>query len=93
MLALGGLPRTRRDGTFDPETLRRAAGVSCFETVDQARALSRRIPGLGSFVAELFIPNDTCFIEVARTGQSAGHYTVWASPAYFVSRVVSVVPA
>jgi hypothetical protein len=89
-LGRGEIPRPGRDGRFDPEILRRAAGVSCFATRDQARALALRFPQFGSFIAELFIPDDGCEIEVARTFRSEGHYTVWASPAYFVSRVVSV---
>jgi hypothetical protein len=91
-LGRGEIPRPQRDGRFDAETLRRAAGVSCFATRDQARALAARFPGLGSFIAEIFIPDDDCAIEVARTFRSEGHYTVWASPAYFVSHVVSVEP-
>lgn len=77
----------------DPETLRIAAGVSCFETSEQARARAVRTGRVGPFVAEIFIPNDGCFIEVARTTESAGHYTVWASPMYLQSKVVSVKPA
>ena len=88
LLAQGQHPRYGRD---NPETYRRAAGVSCYETADQARDLARRVPDLGAFIAELFIPDDGCAIEVTRTGRG-GHYTVWASPAYFVSCVVSVVP-
>lgn len=85
------IPRPQRNGQFDPEVLRRAAGVSCYETRDQARAAAIR-HGLGTFIAEVFIPSDGCEIEVARTGSQAGHHTVWASPAYFVSHVVSVEP-
>src|SRR4051794_15826292 len=87
LLAQGQLPRF---GVDRPETYRQAAGVSCYETADQARELARRSPFLGSFIAELFIPDDSCAIEVVRTGRSRGHYTVWASPAYFISRVISV---
>jgi hypothetical protein len=47
---------------------------------------------MGDFIAELFIPDDGCAIEVARTGPLEGHHTVWASPAYLVSHVVSVEP-
>jgi hypothetical protein len=88
MLAQGEHPRYGRD---NPETYRRAAGVSCYRTADQARDLARRVPELGSFIAEVFIPDDSCAIEVARTGRG-GHHTVWASPSYFVSHVVSVEP-
>jgi hypothetical protein len=91
-LGTGEMPRPERDGHFDPETVRCAAGVSCFETADQARRRAQRFPNLGKFIAELFIPNDDCAIEVGRTFPSAGHHTVWASPAYFLSRVVSIMP-
>jgi hypothetical protein len=74
------------------EELRWAAGVSCFETVDQARAMATRFPRLGQFIVEIDIPDDNCFIEVSRTTQTPGHYTVWASPAYLISRVVSIRP-
>src|SRR4051794_16080336 len=46
----------------DAETVRRAAGVSCFETRDQARNAAVRFR-LGRFVAEIFIPDDDCAIE------------------------------
>jgi len=67
--------------------------VSCFETAEQARARAIRTGRVGPFVAELFIPNDACQIEVARTTESHGHYTVWASPTYFLDKVISVEPA
>ena len=89
LLAQGELPRFRQD---DPATLLIAAGVSCYESSDQARALAARAPFLGEFVAELLIPDDACAIDVVRTTRAVGHYTVWASPRYFVSRVVSVEP-
>jgi hypothetical protein len=86
MLGQGQFPKYRLD---QPETYRQAAGVSCYATADQARDLARRVPALGSFVARVFIPDDACAIEVARTGRG-GHHTVWASPSYFLSRIVSM---
>jgi hypothetical protein len=91
MLGSGRVPRPQRDGQYDAEVLRRAAGVSCYETREQARDAAMRYR-LGTFIAELFIPDDGCAIEVARTGSVAGHYTVWASMAYFMSRIVLVTP-
>ena len=91
MLGRGVVPRPWRDGQHDPRVLRRAAGVSCYETPEQARAAAIDF-GLGAFIAELFIPDDGCAIEVARTGSRAGHHTVWASPAYFASHIVSIEP-
>jgi len=90
MLANERLPRLA--GSPNPATLRRAAGVSCYATVEQARQAATRF-GLGAFIAELEIPiGPACYIEVARTGRSEGHYTVWASPEYLASRVVNVEP-
>jgi hypothetical protein len=91
MLGQGRIPRLQRDGQYDAELLRRAAGISCYETREQARDVALRYR-LGGFIAELFIPEDGCAIEVARTGSTAGHYTVWASTAYFMSRIVSITP-
>jgi hypothetical protein len=91
MLGSGRVPRPQRDGQYDAEVLRRAAGVSCYETREQARDAAMRYR-LRTFIAELFIPDDGCAIEVARTGSVAGHYTVWASMAYFMSRIVLVTP-
>lgn len=88
LLAQGQFPKYRLEF---PETYRQAAGVSCYETADQARDLARRVPYLGAFIARVFIPDDACVIEVARTGRG-GHYTVWASPAYFLGRIVSIEP-
>ena len=73
MLGRGVVPRPWRDGQHDPRVLRRAAGVSCYETPEQARAAAIDF-GLGAFIAELFIPDDGCAIEVARTGSRAGNY-------------------
>jgi hypothetical protein len=88
LLAQGQFPKY---GLETPETYRQAAGVSCYETADQARDLARRVPRLGAFIVRVFIPEDGCAIEVARTGRG-GHYTVWASPAYFLSHIVSIEP-
>jgi hypothetical protein len=84
-------PQAQRNGQFDPELLRQAAGVSCFETIEQARDAAIKFHA-GSFIAEIVISDDSCAIEVARTGPVAGHHTVWASPGYFISHIVSVVP-
>jgi hypothetical protein len=87
-LSQGRIPPQRDDA----ETLRIAAGVSCFETFEQAQQMALRFRRMGRFVAEIFIPDDGCAIEVARTNPTPGHHTVWASPAYLVSRIVSVTP-
>jgi hypothetical protein len=92
MLGKGKTPNPQPDGEFDPETLRRAAGVSCFALAEQARGQAAKFPSIGSFIAELFVPSDECGIEVARTSRTPGHFTVWASPAYFVAHVVNVTP-
>ena len=86
-LAAGRIPSQR-----DAETLRIAAGVSCFLTLELVRmaAVRNRMPH--RFIVELYIPNDECAIEVARTMQTDGHHTVWVSPAYFMPRIVAVHP-
>jgi hypothetical protein len=91
-LAKGRIPpQAYRNGQPDALLLYQAAGISCFETLAQARDAARRFR-LGQFIAEIIIPADGCFIDVERTGPLDGHHTVWASSTYLISRVVSVQP-
>lgn len=76
----------------DAQALRWAAGVSFNQSPEQVRATVARFPKLGAYIAEVRIPTDGCFVEVARTTDSEGHYTVWASPEYLRRHVVSVIP-
>lgn len=66
-----GIPLRRTD----PESLRRASGISLFDTLERARKQARRKPWLGNaFIAELAIPIGRFQIEQTA---SAGHYTLW----------------
>ncbi len=66
-----GIPLRRAD----PESLRRATGISLFHSLERARKQARRKPWMGNaFIAELAIPVD--HVRVEETA-SAGHYTAW----------------
>lgn len=66
-----GIPLRRRD----PESLRRAQGISLFDSRERAREQARRKPWMGNaFIAELAIPVGLFLIEQTA---SAGHYTLW----------------
>ncbi len=76
-----GIP-LRRD---DPESRRRASGISLFDSLEQARRQARGKPWLGNaFIAELEIPQDRFQIE--KTG-GRGHYTLWGNPHAILSYV------
>lgn len=64
-------------------------GVSMYESVDGASAVSRSYPVLGSFVAEVRLLPDSgityCFWG------SAGHMSVWADPAVLVANIADIV--
>jgi hypothetical protein len=72
----------------------RWADVSVYETEEQARNLvydlRRRGRNLGSFIAELLIPDDGQ-VTVERYGPP-GHHGVHANPERLLACVVSVVP-
>jgi hypothetical protein len=63
-------------------------GVSCTETLTQARATARRAPILGTFVAALDLPATPRF-RAERTGSRVGHYTAWSDANALLARVVS----
>jgi len=67
-------------------------GISVFETEEQARRQAHQYPQLGSFIVELDIPLDAN-VECERTTRTEGHWTIWASPAYLLERIVSIVSA
>jgi len=66
-------------------------GVSCTETLAQARATARRALILGTFVAALDLPADPR-LRAERTGSRVGHYTVWGDADALLACVVWVVP-
>jgi hypothetical protein len=73
--ALGIAPETG-----DPEVLRLSAGISLFNTPQQARNQMRRMPPeRRGFIAELRIPPDAP-VAIERTGTQRGHRTLWGSP-------------
>jgi hypothetical protein len=68
------------------------AGISVFETLEQAREQARKYPQLGGYLAEIEVPLDA-EIECERTTRTKGHWTIWASPADLLRRVVMVTSA
>jgi len=74
-----------------PETFSLHAGLSAFRTIHQARAMARRNPRLGPFIAVLDIPDDGA-IRVERTTHRPGHYTVWGAPDTILECVIAVSP-
>jgi hypothetical protein len=74
----------------DPESLRLLRGCSVYATEAQARRKARGRPFLGTYIAELRLPDEPA-IEVERTTSSTGHHTVWADPTELLAAVVRVV--
>lgn len=73
------------------KALRLWDGISVYRTLEQARALARRRPYLGSFIAELRIPLDGS-IRIELDNGRDGHCTIWGDPQLLLSLIVSVVP-
>ncbi len=65
-------------------------GISVYSTLAQARRKGRASPGLGTFVAEVNIPDDAD-ARIERT-LGPGHHTVWADARDLLGWVVSIVP-
>jgi hypothetical protein len=63
----------------EPVTRRVWDGISAFRTRAQAENKARAYPFLGSYVAQLQIP-DGAPIRYERTLASRGHHTLWGSP-------------
>jgi len=70
---------------------RLALGISCWETLAQARAMAKRFPSLGNFIAEIALDDDEQ-VHYKRTTESVGHWTAWAAPDVFLQRVQTVYP-
>lgn len=67
-------------------------GVSVYATESQAQRKGRASPGLGRFVAQVELPDDSP-VHSERTTTSSGHHTLWGDPAIMldcVTRVVAV---
>jgi hypothetical protein len=78
--------------TDDPEALRLADGLSVFRTEAQAHRHARRMPMLGTHIAEVAIAASAP-VHVERTLRTPGHHTLWGKPAFLlacVRRVVAV---
>lgn len=67
-------------------------GISVYATEQQARRKVQDYPFLGSFIAQLEIP-DQASLRIERTlRRSRGHHTLWGDSAYLLRCVVSVIP-
>lgn len=75
----------------NPEKQRLAHGVSCWETLAQAREMAGRFPSQGSFIAEIGLDEDEQ-VHYERTTESVGHWTVWAAPDVLLRCVRAVHP-
>ena len=67
------------------------SGISVYDTEDRARQTALDYPRLGTFIAEIDIPDEGS-IHVERTTNSLGHYTLWGEAATIMARVVAVRP-
>ncbi len=74
-----------------PTQMRVWSGVAGTETRAQARARAAASPQLGAFIAVLDLPDNGQF-GIARTGQRAGHSTVWGDADARRAAVVAVLP-
>ncbi len=74
-----------------PTQLRLWSGVAGTETLAQARTRAVANPHLGACIAVLDLP-DTGQCGIARTGQRAGHSTVWGDADALRAAVVAVLP-
>lgn len=86
---LSSARRGRKLRRRTPELERLFAGVSVFETLEQARLQARTYPQLGGFIAEIEIPLDAP-VQCERTTRTEGHWTIWAPPQYLLERIVMV---
>ncbi len=65
-------------------------GVSVYATEAQAQRKGRASPGLGRFVAQLELPDDSPILW-ERTTTSSGHHTLWGDPEIMLACVTRVV--
>ena len=75
----------------DPQKHRLAHGISCWETLAQAREMARRFPSQGRFVAEIALGDDEQ-VQYERTTASVGHWTVWGAPDILLRHIQAVHP-
>ena len=85
-LARGRLPHYRT-----ARALRLWDGLSVYRSRDAALAHAGRSPRLGSFIAEMRVPDDGS-IQYELDNGPHGHCTIWGDAATLCSYVVSVIP-
>lgn len=73
----------------DPNHYHLWDGISVFNTETQARNKGRDYPFLGSFIAQLDIP-DNAPVRWARTLRTPGHHSVWGDPTYLLGCVARI---
>jgi hypothetical protein len=78
-----GKPPQRRERQYPGEW----AGLSMFDSVESARAMARRFPILGGWIATVQLDPRRI---VARPTFGPGHYTVWGPPSALLDAVVSL---
>ena len=66
-------------------------GISLYSTLMAAIQRAHDSPWLGSFVAELNIPDDVP-LRIEQTGRQREHYTAWGPADVLLSQVVAVTP-
>lgn len=75
-----------------PEALRRAGGISLFDTLLRARKMAAGPSWNGAgFIVELHIPAGA-LVTIERTGRQPGHHTLWGAPDVILSYITRVVP-
>jgi hypothetical protein len=87
-LSVKALGRRLRHDT--PQNRRIWDGVSVTATEDAARFLVEQYPQMGRYIATLEVPEHGP-IRYEQTTNDPDHYTLWASAAVLLDRVVSVV--
>src|SRR6185295_4915198 len=73
------------------KALRLWDGVSVYRTLEQARLVARRRPGLGGFLAELHVPIDGS-VRIELDNGRNGHSTIWGEPRLLRRLIVSIEP-
>jgi hypothetical protein len=65
--------------------------MSAYDSEERARQTARDYPRLGTYIAELDIPDGSAF-RIERTTASQGHYTVWATAGDVLACVTAIRP-
>lgn len=76
----------------DAESLRLASGISVYATEPQAMSRARSLPWLGTFIAELDIPEGRAIAWERTDRRTRGHHTLWGTTDELLAAVMSVVP-